>query len=62
MKKHKLKLNRQTVRILADAPLSEVQGGYQNKPSYSCAYTYCCPPSVLRSCYNTDCCLMQTDE
>ena len=55
MKKIKLKLNRQTVRVLTETTLGEVNGGYQNKKTVSCN---CVPNSVLNSCYNTDCCLM----
>jgi hypothetical protein len=56
MKKTKLKLSRQTVRLLSAAPLSEVHGGYRNRPTYSCMATICCP-SLLSSCKDTDCCL-----
>jgi hypothetical protein len=57
MKKIKLKLSRQTVRVLTKE-LADVQGGYQERPTRSCMATVCCPPSILKSCYNTDCCLM----
>lgn len=57
MKKTKLKLSRQTIRTLSDAPLAKVAGGYQEKPTYSCNITFCCR-SVFNSCYDTDCCLM----
>jgi hypothetical protein len=57
MKKTKLKLSRQTIRVLTE-DLADVHGGYRDLPTRSCMYTVCCPPSVLKSCYNTDCCLM----
>ena len=57
MKKTKLKLSRQTVRVLSNEPLSKVHGaGYQIVwPTRSC-YTNCCV-SVFESCNDTACCL-----
>jgi hypothetical protein len=56
MKKTKLKLTRQTVRILAKEPLAGVHGGvYIQWPTRSC-YTFCCV-SVFESCNDTACCL-----
>ena len=55
MKKTKLKLTRQTVRVLANEPLASVAGGAQTG---SCPGTRCCvPQSLFGSCYNTACCL-----
>jgi len=59
MKKTKLKLSRQTVRVLSGTSLAEVQGGYRDKPTATCAScvnTICCV-SFFESCGNTDCCL-----
>jgi len=55
MRKTKLKLSRQTVRLLSNEPLAAVAGGIHERPTKSCA-TNCCV-SIFNSCRNSDCCL-----
>jgi hypothetical protein len=52
----RLKLSRETVRVIRPSTLSDAKGGMINVPTKTCNCTII-KDSVLNSCYQTDCCL-----
>jgi hypothetical protein len=60
----KLKLSRETLRALAPKELSQAHGALRDTRSCQyCVtmYTCSCVNSVCNSCYDTDCCLADTE-
>jgi hypothetical protein len=59
-KTRKLKLKKETLKDLGarDSVARGVKGGMQNRPTVTCGCTVSCQ-TVCKSCYATDCCLMQ---
>jgi hypothetical protein len=61
----KLKLSKETLRALAPRDLDRAHGALRDTRTcqycFPTVYTCSCVNSVCNSCYNTDCCLADTE-